>query len=112
MTFDDARKILKGDNTSAPEYFREKTSEDIYTAFKPVVSSSLQDVGAAQSYKQMMKRFNSIPFAGSVGAFDLDHYVTNKAVEGLFIMLGDEETKIRTDPAARGTELLRKVFGK
>lgn len=112
MTFDDARNILKGDTTSATEYFRQKTSGDIYTAFKPVVSSSLQDVGAVKSYKQMTKRLDSIPFAGSVADFDLDHYVTNKAVEGLFKMLGEEETKIRTDPAARGTELLRKVFGK
>lgn len=112
MTFDDARKILQGDNTSATEFFRQKSGEDIYKAFKPVVSSSLQDVGAVQSYRQMMARFNSIPFAGSVVSFDLDHYVTNKAVEGLFIILGEEEKKIRTNPAARGTELLRKVFGK
>ncbi len=112
MTFDDARKILKGDNTSATEYFRQKTSGDIYTAFKPVVSSSLQDVGAVKSYSQMLKRLHTIPFAGSVADFDLDHYVTEKAVEGLFKMLGEEEAKIRTDPAARGTELLRKVFGK
>ena len=49
---------------------------------------------------------------GAVGTFDLDHYVTGKAVDGLFSMLGEEERKIRTDPAARGTELLRKVFGK
>jgi len=112
MTFDDARKILKGDATSATEYFREKTGDDIYSAFKPVVSANLQDVGAVQSYKQMTKRLNSIPFAGSAADFDLDNYVTNKAVEGLFKMLGEEETKIRTDPAARGTELLRKVFGK
>jgi len=112
MTIDDARKILKGDSTSATEYFRLKTSGDIYTAFKPVVSSSLLDVGAVKSYTQMTKRLNTIPFAGSMVDFDLDHYVTNKAVEGLFKMLGEEETKIRTDPAARGTELLRKVFGK
>lgn len=112
MTFDDARKILKGDSTSATEYFRQKTSGDIHTAFKPVIASSLQEVGAVHSYTQMTKRLNSIPFAGSVADFDLDQYVTNKAVEGLFKMLGEEETKIRTDPAARGTELLRKVFGK
>lgn len=112
MTFDDARIILNGDTTSATEYFRQKTGDDIFSAFKPVISSSLQDVGAVHSYMQMTKRLNSIPFAGSVVGFDLDQYVTNKAVEGLFKMLGEEEMKIRTDPAARGTELLRKVFGK
>lgn len=112
MTFDDARTILKGDTTSATEYFRQKTGQNIYTAFKPVVSSSLQDVGAVKSYQQMTKRLTSIPFAGKAVDFDLDHYVTAKAVEGLFKILGEEETKIRTDPAARGTELLQKVFGK
>jgi hypothetical protein len=112
MTFDDARNILQGDKTSATEYFRQKTGKDIHAAFRPVVSSSLQEVGAVRSYKQMTERFNSIPFAGSLAAFDLEDYVTDKAVEGLFIMLGEEETRIRTDPAARGTELLRKVFGK
>jgi hypothetical protein len=112
MTFNDARNILQGDKTSATEYFRQKTSGDIYTAFKPVISSSLQDVGGVKSYNRMVERFNSIPFAGSLATFDLEHYVTDKAVAGLFIMLGEEESKIRTDPAARGTELLRKVFGR
>jgi Protein of unknown function (DUF4197) len=111
MSFDDARKILQGGNTSATEYFRQKTGADIHRAFKPVVSSSLQEVGAVKSYRQMMEKFYSIPFAGSVVTFDLDDYVVTKAVDGLFTMLGEEEAKIRTDPAARGTELLRKVFG-
>lgn len=112
MTFDDARTILQGDSTSATEYFRQKTGSDIYKSFKPVVASSLQDVGAVRSYSEMAARFNAIPFAGSLATFDLEHYVTEKAVDGLFTMLGEEEKKIRTDPAARGTELLRKVFGK
>jgi len=72
----------------------------------------MKTVGVANSYAQMTKKFESIPFAGSVGSFDLDHYVTTKAVDGLFSMLGEEEKKIRTDPAARGTELLKKVFGR
>ncbi|GFE61967.1 DUF4197 domain-containing protein [Geobacter sp. AOG2] len=113
MTFDDARKILQGGDTSATDYFRRKTGDRIYAAFKPVVASSMQDVGVARRYKEMMGKVESIPFAGaSVGGFDLDHYVASKAVDGLFTMLGEEEKKIRTDPAARGTELLRKVFGR
>ena len=111
MSFDDARKILQGGDTSATDYFRQKTGADIHRAFKPVVSSSLQQVGAVKSYRQMMEKFNSIPFAGSMVSFDLDDYVVTKAVGGLFTMLGEEEKKIRTDPAARGTELLRTVFG-
>jgi hypothetical protein len=112
MTFDDARKILQGDKTSATAYFKQKTSGQIYASFKPVVASSMQDVGAARSYKKMLDSFESIPFAGSVGSLDMDHYVTTKAIDGLFRMLGEEEKKIRTDPAARGTELLKKVFGR
>lgn len=112
MTFDDARRILNGDATSATEYFKLKTNDKIYAAFKPVVTASMKDVGVAKSYGRLVEKFEEIPFAGSVGSFDLDHYVTTKAVDGLFSMLGEEEKKIRTDPAARGTELLRKVFGK
>jgi hypothetical protein len=112
MTFDDARKILQGDATSATEYFREKTGDRIYTAFKPVVVANMKEVGVSRYYGQMTEKFETIPFAGTVGSFDLDHYVTTRAVDGLFSMLGEEEKRIRTDPAARGTELLKKVFGK
>lgn len=112
MTFDDARKILQGDATSATQYFRQKTGERIYADFKPVVIANMKDVGVARNYSQMKEKFEAIPFAGAIGTFDLDHYVTTKAVDGLFSMLGEEEKKIRTDPAARGTELLKKVFGR
>ena len=112
MTFDDARTILQGDETSATDYFKRKTSDKIYNAFKPVVTACMSDVGVARSYGQLTNKLETIPFAGSVGSLDLDHYVTSKAVDGLFSMLGDEEKKIRSDPAARGTELLKKVFAK
>jgi len=112
MTFEDAQKILQGGDTSATDYFRRSTDKAIFADFKPVVSSSLQEVGAVQSYRQMADSFKSIPFAGSFADVDLDNYVTNKAVDGLFTMIGEEEKKIRTDPAARGSELLKKVFGK
>jgi len=112
MTFDDARAILQGDTGSATEYFRQKTGDNIYSAFKPVVAANMKDVGVARYYSQMVDTFEAIPFAGAVGTFDLEHYVTGKAVDGLFSMLAEEEKKIRTDPAARGTELLKKVFGK
>lgn len=112
MTFDDARKILQGDATSATRYFRQKTGDKIYADFKPIVVANMKDVGVSRNYKQMTEKFEAIPFAGTIGSFDLDHYVTTQAVDGLFTMLGEEEKKIRTDPAARGTELLKKVFGK
>jgi hypothetical protein len=111
MTFDDARNILQGDDTSATEYFRQKTGDKIYSAFKPVVAVNMKDVGVSRYYSQMVENFEAIPFSGAVGTFDLEHYVTGKAVDGLFSMLAEEEKKIRTDPAARETELLKKVFG-
>jgi len=111
MTFEDARAILNGGQTSATEYFRKKTGDKIYEAFKPVVITSMKDVGVARSYSQITEKYERIRFTGIMPSFDLDHYVTTKAVDGLFSMLGEEEKKIRTDPAARGTELLKKVFG-
>ena len=112
MTFDDARRILKGDATSATEYFREKTGDKIYAAFKPVVVANMKEAGVSRYYGQMKEKFEAIPFAGAASSVDLDHYVTTRAVDGLFTMLGEEERRIRTDPAARSTELLKKVFGK
>ena len=112
MSFEDARAILQGDATSATRYFRQKTGDKIYADFKPVVVANMKDASVARYYSHMKEKLESIPFAGAVGSFDLDHYVTGKAVDGLFSMLGEEEKKIRTDPAARGTELLKKVFGR
>ncbi len=111
MTFEDARGILNGGDTSATEFFKKKTHDKIYNAFKPVISSSMDKVGVAHSYKQMMAKYESLPFM-SKESVDLDHHVTTKAMDGLFYMVGQEEKKIRTDPAARVTDLLKSVFGK
>lgn len=112
MSFDDARKILGGGDTAATDYFKSKTSGKLFNEFKPVVSKSMNDVGVTKSYKEMTGKYTSaVPFA-SLESLDLDQYVTNKALDGLFYMVGQEEKKIRTDPAARVTDLLKKVFGK
>jgi hypothetical protein len=111
MTIDDARKILAGGDTAATDYFKEKTHAKLYTAFEPVISSSLDEVGATRSYKSMMAKYESVPFV-SKQSLDLDRYVTEKALDGLFYMVGQEEKKIRQDPAARVTDLLKTVFGK
>ncbi len=111
MTFDDARKILNGGDTAATEFFKAKTHDKIYNAFKPIISSSMDEVGVTRSYKNMMARYESIQFVDKL-SLDLDHYVTNKALDGLFYMVGQEEKKIRTDPAARVTDLLKTVFEK
>lgn len=112
MTFDDAVKILRGSDTAATEYFKSKTFDKIYAAFKPSVSESMNKVGVTRSYKEMTGKYtSSVPF-GNMESVDLDHYVTTKALDGLFFMVGEEEKKIRTNPAARTTELLKQVFGK
>lgn len=111
MSFDDAGKILNGGDTAATEFFRRKTSDRIAASFKPVVSSALDEVGATKRYKDMMNRYESLPFVDK-RSMDLDDYVTQKATDGLFYMVGEEEKKIRTDPAARVTDLLKTVFGK
>ena len=109
MSFIDARNILNGEDMAATDYFKEKTADKIYNAFKPIVSSSMNTVGVTRSYKEMMSKYESIPFIEKK-SLDLDHYVTTMALDGLFFMVGQEEKKIRTDPGARITELLKEVF--
>ena len=111
MTIDDARRILSGGDTAATEYFKSKTSSKLYDEFKPGVSESMKQVGVARAYNSMMGKVPSLPFVDKEST-DLDHYVTTKALDGLFYMLGQEEQKIRTNPAARTTDLLRKVFNR
>jgi RNA binding exosome subunit len=111
MTFEDARKILNGGDTAATDFFKSKTHDKIYSAFKPIISSSMDEVGVTHSYKEMIGKYETLPFM-STTSIDLDHYVTTKAMDGLFYMVGQEEKKIRTNPAARVTDLLKTVFGK
>lgn len=111
MTIEDAFKILNGGDTAATDYFKSKTFDKLYESFKPIISKSMNEVGTTKAYKDMTNKYiSAVPFHG-LESFDLDHYVTTKALDGLFYMIAMEEKKIRTDPAARVTELLRKVFG-
>lgn len=111
MTFDDARKILAGSNTAATEYFKAKTTDKLTVAFKPVVDQAMNEVGVTRQYKELVGRFQAIPFMKSE-SLDIDHYVVAKALDGLFYVVGEEEKKIRTNPAARVTDLLKEVFTK
>ena len=111
MTFDDARKILSGSDTAATEYFKGKTTDRLTATFKPVVDKSMNEVGVSRQYKELVGRYESIPFVKKE-SFDLDQYVVTKALGGLFYMVGEEEKKIRKNPAARTTDLLKEVFGK
>jgi hypothetical protein len=110
MSFDDARKILIGSNTAATEYFKRASSEDLTAAFSPIVTRSMQRVGVVQQYNRVLA---SAPRGAALaGQFDLNKYVVAKTLDGLFLMLGEEEKKIRKDPAAQTTSLLREVFGR
>lgn len=110
MTFDDARKILNGGDTAATDYFKAKTSKKLQTAFRPSVEDVMNQVGVNRQYNELIGRYKSVPFAKSV-TFDVNQYVTEKATDGLFFVVGQEEKKIRTDPAARVNDLLKEVFG-
>jgi hypothetical protein len=111
MTFEDAKKILDGGDTAATEYFRAKTYDNLYGAFKPDVEATMNEVGVTRSYKAMMEKYQAVPFM-KAESLDLDRYVTQKSLDGLFTMVAQEEKKIRTNPAARVTDLLKQVFGK
>ena len=111
MTLEDVRGILTGGDTAATEFFRRKTHDKLYAAFKPIVSKKVGEVGATRAYKDMMGRYTSVPMM-SKQSLDLDDYVTNKSLDGLFHMVGEEEKKIRSNPVARTTDLLKTVFGK
>ena len=111
MTIDDARHILDGADTAATDYFKGKTTAHLTTAFKPIVDKSMSQVGVTRQYDELLGRARLIPFL-DVERFDLDNYVVGKALDGLFHVVGDEEKKIRTNPAARVTDLLREVFGR
>ena len=110
MTFDDARKILNGGDTAATDYFKAKTSKKLHAAFRPSVENVMNEVGVNRQYNELVGRYQSVPFAKSI-TFDVNQYVTEKATDGLFYVVGQEEKKIRTNPAARVTELLKDVFG-
>jgi len=110
MTIDDGRKILNGPQTAATDYFKGKTTSQLTAAFSPVVHRTMGEVGVTKQYQDLFGRAQGIPFL-NLEAFDLDHYVVGRALGGLFHMVGDEEKKIRTNPSARVTDLLREVFG-
>jgi hypothetical protein len=110
MSFDDARKILTGGDTAATEYFKRTSSEDLTTAFSPIVQSAMQRVGVVEQYNRVLA---SAPGGSALaGQLDINKYVVGKTLDGLFLMLGEEEKKIRKNPAAQTTALLKEVFGR
>lgn len=110
MSFEDARKILNGGDTSATDYFKQKTSADLAAAFRPAVEKAMSANGVTRQYDALTASAHSIPFMKSQ-SLDINSYVISKALDGLFYTLGQQEKQIRTDPAARTTSLLKQVFG-
>lgn len=111
MTFTDAVSILKGNDSAATKYLREKTTVQLTDSFKPIIQQSLQKVDATKYWNTLTETYNKLPFVKKVNT-DLSVYVTTKALSGIFYQVGLEEQKIRKDPVAQTTDLLKKVFGK
>lgn len=111
MSFTDARNILSGGDTAATDYFRDKTTDKLAAAFTPIVEEAMDEVGVTRQYNELVGRARAIPFL-KTELLDINEYVVTKALDGLFHVLAEEERKIRQEPAARVTELLKEVFGR
>lgn len=110
MTIADAIGILRGPDDAATQYFRRYAQDRLTAAFRPVVARATRDVGVTAYYSRFIDKAGRTGLLDTRG-LDLDDYVTRKALDGLFYMVAQEEKRIREDPVARTTELLRKVFG-
>jgi Protein of unknown function (DUF4197) len=109
MTIQDAWGILKGEPDAATQYLKRTTSAQLRDKFKPVIQNALNKVNATKYYSDIVNTYNQIPFVQDVNS-DLNAYATEKAMEGLFVMIAKEEKNIRENPGARTTELLQRVF--
>ena len=111
MNISDALQIVRGNNNAATQYLAKTTTPELKAKFNPVIKSSLEKVDATRLWAELITAYNQIPFVTRQNP-DLTGYVTDKAISGLFTMIAKEELKIRQNPVARTTELLKKVFGK
>ncbi len=109
INFADARNILMGKQDAATQYLTNKTEQELYNKFNPVVNQSLDKVGANEVWKNIINRYNSLPLTGNVNP-DLTDYVTNEALNGVYTMIAVEEKEIREKVSARTSSLLKRVF--
>ena len=109
MTITDAFKILKGEDNAATMYLKKQTSKELYKKFKPVVKKAIEKVHVTKYWDQLSGRYNALPMTSKVNP-DIEDYVTNKTIDGLFVLIAKEEENIRNNPDARVSELLQKVF--
>ena len=110
MKIKDAQKLLEGPDNAATSYFKDKTYDQLHKIFKPIVKETMGQVGVTRQFQDINNKLSSIPLADKASV-DIDQYVTDKSLDGLFFMLAEEEKKIRKDPAAQVTDILKKVFG-
>jgi hypothetical protein len=110
MSVKDALGILQGADTAATSYLRKTTNTDLTSSFKPVIEQSLQKTNATKYWSEVFAAYNKVSFK-KVDP-DLTNYVTTKALNGIFYYVGEEEKKIRTNPTAQVTDILKQVFGK
>lgn len=110
MTLSDAFAILQGPPDAATRYFQQQTSGALRSRFAPIVRDGMEEVGLYRAYRDLAAQYDRIPFK-TTPAPDLEAYITDAALDGLWLELAKEEARIRADPAARSTELLRRVFG-
>ncbi|MBL0095690.1 MAG: DUF4197 domain-containing protein [Bacteroidetes bacterium] len=110
MTINDGLTILKGKDDEATQYLRKSTTAQLSKEFRPVIAASLKKVQITKYWNPLFSTYNKVPFVKKVNP-SLDDFVTQRAIEGLFKLVAIEETKIRKDPAARVSDILKKVFG-
>jgi len=110
ITFADAKEILLGDNGAATSYLNTKTNTELYSKFSPVISNSLEKVGATKIWSTIITKYNAIPLVSNTVNPDLTDYVTQQSLKGVYTMIGVEEEKIRTQVSSRTSDVLRKVF--
>ncbi len=109
LTIDDARAVLSGGRHSATNLLRKRTSPQLTSRIRPIVGQKMNEVGLSRLYRDLAGRYNALPL-GQKPAIDLEAYVTDETLDGVFTILAKEEERIREDPMARTTELLRRVF--
>jgi len=110
MTIQDAMSLLKGEDNAATVFLDKSTRANLMLKFEPIIQASLDKVGATKNWNTIFTNYNKLPFVQKINP-DLVQYVTGKAIDGLFVQIAKEELKIRKDPAARLSDLLKKVFG-
>lgn len=111
ISVQDAQSILQGGDDAATQYFQNNTSAQLEAVIKPIVVRSMDQTGVTRHYKKLISKADFLTSYVDPESLDIDDYVTKKTVSGLFLKLAEEERKIRKDPAARSSELLKQVFG-